>query len=105
MATHIKNWINGAYADPVNAGAEWLDVDNPATGEIIAKVCVSSAADVDAAVKAAKEAFTKWSDMTVKMRAGIMFKVRVSISLSDIAKPKINFSRLCIMNLGLPSSQ
>jgi hypothetical protein len=31
--------------------------------------------------------------------------VRVSILFSDIAKPKINFSRLCIMNLGLPSSQ
>lgn len=80
MSIRVNNWINGAFAEPLSgASAAWLDVDNPATGEVVGKVCVSSAADVDAAVKAAKEAFTKWSDMTVKMRAAVMFKVCKSV--------------------------
>ena len=54
--------------------ATTLDVTNPATGSKIAEVKMGSAADVDAAVDAAKAAFPAWSGLTQKRRAAIMMK-------------------------------
>jgi methylmalonic acid semialdehyde dehydrogenase len=53
-----------------------MDVTTPATGKVIAKVALSSADDVDAAVKAAQTAFPHWSGLTVKARATVLYKFR-----------------------------
>jgi len=45
---------------------------NPATGEVIAEVAAGSAAEIDAAVTAAKLAFPKWAGKPAKDRAKIM---------------------------------
>ncbi|HCP00874.1 MAG TPA: methylmalonate-semialdehyde dehydrogenase (CoA acylating), partial [Rhodospirillaceae bacterium] len=49
-------------------------VFNPATGDQIAQVRLASAADVDAAVAAAKAALPEWSAMPPLRRARIMFR-------------------------------
>ena len=53
---------------------EFMDVECPGTGAVIGTVCVSGAADVDAAVAAAKAAHPAWAGMTAKGRAAIMMK-------------------------------
>ncbi|MGN1401009.1 MAG: CoA-acylating methylmalonate-semialdehyde dehydrogenase [Bacillus sp. (in: firmicutes)] len=68
----LQNYINGEW---VNAkGSDVLDVPNPATGEILAKVPISSLEDVDHAVAAAKEAFKTWKNTPVPKRARILYK-------------------------------
>ena len=46
------------------SGTEALDVTNPATGEVLARVPLSSAADLDAAVRAARAALPAWRDVS-----------------------------------------
>ncbi|MBM7662344.1 malonate-semialdehyde dehydrogenase (acetylating)/methylmalonate-semialdehyde dehydrogenase [Bacillus mesophilus] len=68
----LKNYINGAW---VNAQTEQYQVvPNPATGEELAQVPISTQEDVDTAVKAAREAFKTWSKTPVPKRARILFK-------------------------------
>jgi betaine-aldehyde dehydrogenase len=54
-------------------------VYNPATGEVIANAPLSSAADVDRAVQAAKTAFDGWSKTTPGERAQAMLKLADAI--------------------------
>ncbi|MDM5326450.1 CoA-acylating methylmalonate-semialdehyde dehydrogenase [Neobacillus sp. CF12] len=68
----LQNYINGAWVS--SNSAQTLDVPNPATNEVLTKVPVSSKEDVNAAVAAAKEAFTKWKKVPVPKRARILFK-------------------------------
>lgn len=68
----LKNYINGEWVDA--KGKDILDVPNPATGELLAKVPISSKEDVELAVSAAKEAFKAWKDVPVPKRARILFK-------------------------------
>jgi malonate-semialdehyde dehydrogenase (acetylating) / methylmalonate-semialdehyde dehydrogenase len=51
-------------------------VYDPATGEVQAEVVLAEAADVDAAVAAAREAFAEWSQASLSRRAKIMFAFR-----------------------------
>lgn len=63
-------------------GGEWIEssttikqpVYNPATGEIIAEVPLSTKEDVDKAVQVANETFKSWSQVSVPKRARILFK-------------------------------
>lgn len=68
----LKNYINGEWVDAESTEA--LDVPNPATGEIIARVPISSKEDVAKAVQAAKEAFQTWKNTPVPKRARILYK-------------------------------
>ena len=54
----LRNYIGGRFVEA--ATSEHLDVTEPATGEPLARVPLSSAADLDDAVRAAQEAFTTW---------------------------------------------
>ncbi len=68
----LQNFIAGQFCH--NADAPRLDVTNPATGEATAQVAVSSAAEVDQAVQAAKAAFHSWGVQPVLKRARVMFR-------------------------------
>nr|WP_154665855.1 CoA-acylating methylmalonate-semialdehyde dehydrogenase [Paenibacillus pinihumi] len=75
MSTEIKqvlNFVGGKWIEATSGKSD--QVVNPATGEVIATVPLSSTADVDHAVKTAKEAFKEWSKTPVPRRARIMFK-------------------------------
>ena len=54
----LRNFVGGSWVDA--AGADTLDDVNPATGEVAALVPLSVEADVDAAVRAARDAFPGW---------------------------------------------
>ncbi|MED3966328.1 methylmalonate-semialdehyde dehydrogenase (CoA acylating) [Priestia megaterium] len=71
-AKTVKNYIGGEWVNSSTSLTE--PVYNPATGEVIAEVPLSTKADVDQAVQAANEAFKGWSKTAVPKRARILFK-------------------------------
>ena len=89
----LKNFIGGEWVAAQTS--EYLDVPNPATEEVLARVPMSSAADVDAAVKAARSAFVDWSELAVPERANYMFLFREA--LNDYRE---ELTRLCTTENG-----
>lgn len=71
-AQKLKNFINGKWVESTATQTEV--VPNPATGETLAYVPLSTQADVEQAVEVAKEAFQSWSRTAVPRRARILFK-------------------------------
>lgn len=71
------HFINGEWREP--AEAVFFDTTNPATGEKIAKVAQGSAADVDAAVQAARNAFPKWQSLKPHARARYLYAMARAI--------------------------
>jgi aldehyde dehydrogenase (NAD+) len=65
------HFINGQWAAP-QAG-EYFNTLDPSTGEKLAVVAQGSAADIDAAVKAARAASAEWSDLTPNSRARYLY--------------------------------
>lgn len=68
----IKNYIVGTWVDSETERYE--DIPNPATGELLAQVPLSTKDDVDRAVEAAMAAFPEWSQTPVVERARVMFR-------------------------------
>ncbi|MFJ5621212.1 CoA-acylating methylmalonate-semialdehyde dehydrogenase [Peribacillus loiseleuriae] len=68
----LKNYINGEWVEA--RSTETADVLNPATGETLVRVPISSKEDVDQAVRAADEAFKTWKNTPVPKRARILYK-------------------------------
>src|SRR5690606_5333627 len=68
----LRNFINGKWVEADTDKFE--EVPNPATGETLATVPISSRKDVDVATRVAKEAFKTWSQVAVPRRARILFR-------------------------------
>jgi betaine-aldehyde dehydrogenase len=74
----LKNFIDGDWADPAEGRTD--PVYNPATGEEIAQAPSSTGADVDRAVKAARDAFEGgWGTTTPAERALAILRLADSI--------------------------
>jgi len=73
----LENFIDGAFRPALDGGTE--AVLNPATGEEIAQAPLSGAADIDAAVAAARRAFESWSQTTPAARAGALLGIAGAI--------------------------
>ncbi len=75
FAEHHKLFIGGEWVECETG--ETIDVINPATGLVIAKVAAASANDVDKAVKAARKAFESgpWPAMNGTERAKLIWKL------------------------------
>jgi len=68
----VAHWIGG---QPVaSASGRWGEVTNPATGVVTKRVPFADAAEVDAAVKAARSALPAWRDAPPLRRARVMQK-------------------------------
>jgi malonate-semialdehyde dehydrogenase (acetylating)/methylmalonate-semialdehyde dehydrogenase len=82
----IRHWIDNkpVASEPERKGK----VYDPATGEVTAEVAFASVADVDLAVKSAKDAFVAWRDTSLTKRVKILFAFRelVDKHLDDLAK-------------------
>lgn len=65
-----KFYINGQWVDPLVSND--LAVENPATEESIATISLGAAADVNAAIAAAKAAFPRYSQISVDERIALM---------------------------------
>ncbi|EGD55539.1 aldehyde dehydrogenase family protein [Gordonia neofelifaecis] len=85
MTDYTKLYIGGQWVD--SAGERLIDVINPATEEVIAAVPAGTAADVDAAVAAARAAFDGWWRTPVAERAALLRDVgnRLTESSADLA--------------------
>src|SRR5699024_709193 len=68
----IQNYIGGEWVDSTSQQSE--KVYNPATGEVIARVPISTRADLDRAVQVAAKAFETWKNVDVPKRARVLFK-------------------------------
>ncbi|MDQ0245022.1 malonate-semialdehyde dehydrogenase (acetylating)/methylmalonate-semialdehyde dehydrogenase [Bacillus fengqiuensis] len=68
----LKNFIGGEWIESTSNKTE--AVPNPATGEILAYVPISSREDLDKAVEVAKEAYKTWGKTAVPRRARILFR-------------------------------
>ncbi|QGH33607.1 CoA-acylating methylmalonate-semialdehyde dehydrogenase [Gracilibacillus salitolerans] len=68
----LQNFIGGKWVD-IQSEQEEV-VYNPATGEQVARVPLSTKEDLDRAVEAAQEAFESWKEVPVPKRARILFK-------------------------------
>jgi malonate-semialdehyde dehydrogenase (acetylating) / methylmalonate-semialdehyde dehydrogenase len=71
----LDNYIDGEWT-PAQAATGELDVSNPATGEVLARVPLSGAADLDVAVRAAREALPEWRAVSTIARARKLFELR-----------------------------
>src|SRR5579872_2230572 len=82
----LRNFIGGRWVVP--DVTDYLDVHNPALGTVIARTPMSGAADVDAAVTAATEAFPSWSETPPAARARHLFKFRALLEehLDELAR-------------------
>lgn len=84
--TALKNYIAGAWV--ASQSSEILDVHNPATGEVIARVPLSTVEEVNRAVVAAKEAFQEWRETPPLVRARYMFRLKALMEehFEDLAR-------------------
>ncbi|WP_084957830.1 aldehyde dehydrogenase family protein [Thermoactinospora rubra] len=71
--TDFRNLVGGRLLPA--ADGRTLDSVNPATGEVWARIPRSGAADAEAAVRAAREAFPRWSSLPALGRAHFLRKV------------------------------
>jgi aldehyde dehydrogenase (NAD+) len=80
-AGEVYRWLDargrrfGSYIDGkwTAVGADSFETKNPATGEVLATVTAASAADVDAAVKAARAALPGWQALSGHQRARYLY--------------------------------
>lgn len=70
----LENYIGGEWV--TSQSSEAKDLHDPLTGQIIARVPLSTLRDVDLAATAAKEAFQEWRQTPVLDRARYMFRLK-----------------------------
>ena len=81
MAETLQNYIDGAFVTP--AGTELLDIVNPTNGEVVAQSPISTAADVDDAMRAAARAFTTWKRTTPSQRQLMLLKLADAVEAAS----------------------
>src|SRR3954469_1036486 len=69
----LRNYVGGDF---VATNRPLLDVHNPSSGDVISKVPLSAASEVDAAVRAARAALPKWSGMPIKERVQVFYRYK-----------------------------
>src|SRR3982074_347744 len=72
----LQNFIGGRFVD---SEGETIDLINPSTGEVFAQAPVSTPAEIDAAFKAASDAFPEWRDATPSQRSLALLRIADSI--------------------------
>jgi 1-pyrroline dehydrogenase len=90
------NYIAGEWVPAASGATD--DVVAPATGEVLASVPASDAADVDAAVDAAAAAFGEWRALTPRARSEMLLAVAAAIE-ADLE----TIQRIEMENCGKPA--
>jgi malonate-semialdehyde dehydrogenase (acetylating)/methylmalonate-semialdehyde dehydrogenase len=73
-SAQLPHFINGQWVE--STASEWLDVSNPATGEVLARVPLAGADEVNKAVEAAAAAFPPWRRTPPEDRIQPLFKLK-----------------------------
>jgi malonate-semialdehyde dehydrogenase (acetylating)/methylmalonate-semialdehyde dehydrogenase len=74
---HVQQLINGQFVD--SNTSEWIDITDPATQEVIAKVPQTTDDEINQAVAAAQTAFQTWRKTPITTRARIFLKYQALI--------------------------
>ncbi len=74
-ARQVKNFIGGRWEEGDGHSTE--PVYDPATGEVVAETPLSTAGDLDRAVRKAGEAFGPWAATPVVERARVLFRFKM----------------------------
>ncbi|WP_281195384.1 CoA-acylating methylmalonate-semialdehyde dehydrogenase [Halorubrum sp. F4] len=70
----VRNYIDGSWR--ASTGTDGQDVVDPGTGETLTRVGFSAEEDVDAAVRAGRDAFGEWSRTPVEARIQPLFELK-----------------------------
>jgi len=74
IADRYKLFINGKFVAP--RSGKYFPTINPATGKKLSEIAEANSADVDLAVKAAREAYVKvWSKLSAAERGKYLFRI------------------------------
>ena len=81
----IQNYINGQFVHA--STSKTMEVISPVDGALLSTVPMSSAKDLDTAVKAAKKAFPAWSKTPIKERVQVFFRYKTLLekNLQELA--------------------
>lgn len=74
MVKILKNYINGEWVE--SKSTELLEVTNPATEEVIARVRLSTKEELENAAFVASETFKTWSKVPIIKRTKMLFKLQ-----------------------------
>ncbi|MGE6795041.1 CoA-acylating methylmalonate-semialdehyde dehydrogenase [Psychrobacter okhotskensis] len=74
---HVQQLINGQFVD--SNTSEWIDITDPATQEVIAKVPQTTDDEINQAIAAAQKAFQTWRKTPITTRARIFLKYQALI--------------------------
>jgi len=69
----VRNYVAGEWTE---SRGELVDVVNPATEKVLARVPISTKDEINAAVEAAKEAFPTWRTTTPLARVRLLFRMK-----------------------------
>src|SRR5579862_4338930 len=85
-SAQLPHFINGQWVE--STASEWLDVPNPATGEVLARVPLADAAEVNRSVEAAAAAFPEWRRTPPEDRIQPLFKLKTLLEehIDEIAR-------------------
>jgi acyl-CoA reductase-like NAD-dependent aldehyde dehydrogenase len=95
MKTYDKFYIGGQWTTP--AGSDTRDVINPSNEQVIGRVPDGTAADVDAAVAAARAAFEGWATTPLEERTDFLKKLQ-----RGIRERQDELAELIASELGMP---
>jgi len=81
-----QNYIDGAF---ISKTENYIEVLNPATGDLLGRIPESNESDVNSAVKAARKAQTAWEKLPAIQRAGYLRQISAKlrehrVELADI---------------------
>jgi betaine-aldehyde dehydrogenase len=93
----LENFIGGRRVSPGGEGTH--DVHNAATGQVIARMRVSGADDVDAAVAAARKGFAEWGQATPSERSLALLRIA-----DEVERRGEELARIETENTGKPRS-
>ena len=95
-----RHFIGGRFVESVSGAT--FETRDPATGALLAHACSGAAADIDAAVAAAREAFDSgpWPRLAAEQRAGTLRAIAQAIRTSADA-----FIEREVADIGMPISQ
>ncbi len=93
MTELVRNLINGEWVE-AKSGDTFRSI-NPATEELVGEIAKSGKDDVDAAVKAAKEAYHGWRLTPAPRRGEILFRVA-----QILQERKEDLARLMVQEMG-----
>ncbi|MEQ1547818.1 MAG: aldehyde dehydrogenase family protein [Chakrabartia sp.] len=97
MDSYLKHYINGQWVNSI--GGKRHDVISPSTEEACTEITIGTAADIDAAVKAARAAFPSFSQTSVEERVALLSRI-----VAEFKKRVPDLGKSMAMEMGAPVS-